>query len=188
MNVLFIGAETGTSRHRKAALERCGHSVDVINPLCIFGVERPIQVLVWRAGEWDVFMGSFRQSDPSVAITWDLNAAVTGGVGIDLANGVTVKNVEALANRGDVFRSLGRAQEALANYTRCLALRPDHTAIISKCGLVLAERTSRLSSRALPRWAGQAWTAAWLIAPLPLLFHRPFLNGVFWPIIGAASP
>jgi Ca2+-binding RTX toxin-like protein len=47
------------------------------------------------AGEHDVFMGSFRQSDPGIAITWDLNAAVTGNVGVDLANGITVRNVEA---------------------------------------------------------------------------------------------
>ena len=31
---------------------------------------------------------------------------------------------------------------------------------------------------------GRAWTMAWLAAPLPLLFHRPFLVGCVWPILG----
>lgn len=29
------------------------------------------------------------------------------------------------------------------------------------------------------------WTVAWLLVPLPLLFHLPFLRGVVWPLIGA---
>lgn len=33
-------------------------------------------------------------------------------------------------------------------------------------------------------WAGRAWTLGWLVAPLPILFHRPFLAGVVWPLIG----
>lgn len=32
---------------------------------------------------------------------------------------------------------------------------------------------------------GRLWVYFWLIAPLPLLFHRPFLTGVIWPLIGA---
>ena len=31
---------------------------------------------------------------------------------------------------------------------------------------------------------GRAWTIAWLVVPLPLLFHRPFLAGVVWPLLG----
>ena len=30
-------------------------------------------------------------------------------------------------------------------------------------------------------------TLAWLLVPLPILFHRPFLAGVVWPLIGAES-
>lgn len=30
---------------------------------------------------------------------------------------------------------------------------------------------------------GRAWTVAWLVLPLPLLFHRPFLAGVVWPLL-----
>ena len=31
--------------------------------------------------------------------------------------------------------------------------------------------------------ADRLWTAAWLILPLPLLFHLPFLRGCLWPLI-----
>lgn len=33
-------------------------------------------------------------------------------------------------------------------------------------------------------WAGRLWTLAWLVLPLPILFHRPFLRGCVWPLIG----
>ena len=50
--------------------------------------------------------------------------------------------------------------------------------------LVLAEK--RL---ALERWGvwNRAWTAAWLILPLPILFHPPFLRAVAWPLVGIAG-
>jgi len=52
--------------------------------------------------------------------------------------------------------------------------------------LVLIER--RLEQAGLPvaswGWAAHAWVLAWLAAPLPLLFHPPFLRGVVWPLIG----
>lgn len=31
--------------------------------------------------------------------------------------------------------------------------------------------------------AGTVWAILWLVAPLPLLFHRPFLEGVVWPLV-----
>jgi hypothetical protein len=31
---------------------------------------------------------------------------------------------------------------------------------------------------------GWLWTLAWLVIPLPILFHRPFLQGCVWPLIG----
>ena len=34
---------------------------------------------------------------------------------------------------------------------------------------------------------GRAWTLAWLLIPLPILFHRPFLAGIVWPLIGIGS-
>jgi alginate O-acetyltransferase complex protein AlgI len=36
-------------------------------------------------------------------------------------------------------------------------------------------------------WVGRAWTLAWLLLPLPILFHRPFLAGVVWPLIGMSG-
>ena len=36
-------------------------------------------------------------------------------------------------------------------------------------------------------WIGRVWTLTWLLAPLPILFHRPFLAGVVWPLIGLES-
>jgi hypothetical protein len=50
-------------------------------------------------------------------------------------------------------------------------------------GLVLTER--ELARRGAPvhgRW-GFLWTCLWLIGPLPLLFHVPFLRGVVWPLV-----
>jgi D-alanyl-lipoteichoic acid acyltransferase DltB (MBOAT superfamily) len=34
------------------------------------------------------------------------------------------------------------------------------------------------------RWIGRLWTMAWLVLPLPILFHQPFLRGCVWPLIG----
>ncbi len=34
-------------------------------------------------------------------------------------------------------------------------------------------------------WA-RLWVYFWLIAPLPILFHHPFLKGIIWPLIGVA--
>ena len=39
--------------------------------------------------------------------------------------------------------------------------------------------------RRIRRPPGRAWTLFWLVAPLPLLFHPPFIRGVIWPLIGA---
>jgi membrane bound O-acyltransferase family protein len=33
-------------------------------------------------------------------------------------------------------------------------------------------------------WIGRVWTLAALIVPLQILFHRPFLAGIVWPIVG----
>jgi D-alanyl-lipoteichoic acid acyltransferase DltB (MBOAT superfamily) len=53
-------------------------------------------------------------------------------------------------------------------------------------GLVLLERRLENTAWALTRWGwiSRAWTFGWLLLPLPILFHRPFLAGVVWPLIG----
>jgi spore maturation protein CgeB len=50
MKILFVGADTGTGRHRKEAFERLGHQVQVVNPLSMYGLNGFIQVLAWRLG------------------------------------------------------------------------------------------------------------------------------------------
>jgi D-alanyl-lipoteichoic acid acyltransferase DltB (MBOAT superfamily) len=51
-------------------------------------------------------------------------------------------------------------------------------------GLVLVERALGRSGRSLSGWVGRGWAVLWLVGPLPILFHRPFLAGVVWPLIG----
>jgi alginate O-acetyltransferase complex protein AlgI len=36
--------------------------------------------------------------------------------------------------------------------------------------------------------AGRLWTAAWILVPLPILFHPPFVAGIILPLIDPASP
>lgn len=38
--------------------------------------------------------------------------------------------------------------------------------------------------RRMARPLGRIWTLFWLAAPLPLLFHPPFLRGIVWPLVG----
>lgn len=33
-------------------------------------------------------------------------------------------------------------------------------------------------------WLGRLWTLAWILIPLPILFHQPFLRGCVWPLVG----
>jgi Membrane bound O-acyl transferase family len=56
--------------------------------------------------------------------------------------------------------------------------------------LMTAEARLAKANRPIDRvpWIGRVWTFAWLIAPLPILFHRPFLAGVVWPLIGLVMP
>jgi len=55
--------------------------------------------------------------------------------------------------------------------------------------LMVGERGLERAGRPIYRraWLGRAWTTFWLVAPLPILFHRPFLRGVVWPILGIRS-
>jgi alginate O-acetyltransferase complex protein AlgI len=38
----------------------------------------------------------------------------------------------------------------------------------------------------LAGWTGRAWAFFWIVMPLPILFHQPFLAGIIWPLIGVA--
>jgi hypothetical protein len=52
--------------------------------------------------------------------------------------------------------------------------------------LVLTERRLERAGRPVAGWGPWAhvWVLGWLVLPLPILFHRPFLRGVVWPLIG----
>jgi hypothetical protein len=50
--------------------------------------------------------------------------------------------------------------------------------------LVLIERALASAGHPLTGLTGRVWAFFWLVAPLPLLFHRPFLAFVVWPLIG----
>jgi len=55
--------------------------------------------------------------------------------------------------------------------------------------LITVEARLATANRPIDRvtWIGRVWTLAWLLAPLPILFHRPFLTGIVWPLIGLES-
>lgn len=36
----------------------------------------------------------------------------------------------------------------------------------------------------MKRPPGRLWTIFWLVAPMPLVFHLPFIRGVIWPLVG----
>jgi hypothetical protein len=59
------------------------------------------------------------------------------------------------------------------------------TAYFALHGLrVLVERHLARLNRPIGGWVGRVWTLAWLVVPLPILFHRAFLEGIVWPLIG----
>jgi hypothetical protein len=54
-------------------------------------------------------------------------------------------------------------------------------------GLVLVEQAASRAGHPFSGSIGRAWAFFWLAVPLPILFHRPFLAGVIWPLIGIAG-
>lgn len=51
-------------------------------------------------------------------------------------------------------------------------------------GLVLLEEALARRGRPVRGLAGRIWTSFWILAPLPLLFHRPFVTHMLWPLAG----
>ena len=49
--------------------------------------------------------------------------------------------------------------------------------------LVLIEKALARAGHPLRGWPGRAWAFFWLVAPLSILFHQPFLAGVIWPFM-----
>jgi alginate O-acetyltransferase complex protein AlgI len=52
--------------------------------------------------------------------------------------------------------------------------------------LVGGERIGLKKGFVIHGYWGRIWTYFWLIVPLPILFHGPFLKGVIWPLMGGA--
>ena len=51
--------------------------------------------------------------------------------------------------------------------------------------MLLESRWTTLANAfATHHWLGRLWTMTWLLLPLPMLFHQPFLRGCVWPLIG----
>jgi hypothetical protein len=52
--------------------------------------------------------------------------------------------------------------------------------------LVLAERRLELAGRPVNGWGwwSHLWALGWLALSVAILFHRPFLRGCVWPLIG----
>ncbi len=50
LSVLYIGADTGTSRHRAIALQRLGHNVFIVDPFAFLPQSRIAGLWVWKTG------------------------------------------------------------------------------------------------------------------------------------------
>lgn len=52
-------------------------------------------------------------------------------------------------------------------------------------GMLIESRWSALAAVIQSRPSiGRLWTLSWIVIPLPILFHQPFLRGCVWPLIG----
>lgn len=53
---------------------------------------------------------------------------------------------------------------------------------------ILLERHWLLVATVIPAapLVSRLWTFCWIVIPLPILFHRPFLEGCIWPLVGIA--
>ncbi len=51
-------------------------------------------------------------------------------------------------------------------------------------GLVLLEDALARGGHPMRGLPGRLWSVVWIVAPLPLLFHRPFVEGVLLPLAG----
>lgn len=59
--------------------------------------------------------------------------------------------------------------------------------VLHGIGILIESRWNALAKRIASRpWIGRCWTLCWILIPLPMLFHQPFLRGCVWPLIGIA--
>ena len=50
LSILYIGTNSGTSRHRALALQRLGHRVTIIDPFVFLPNNRLTGLWIWKAG------------------------------------------------------------------------------------------------------------------------------------------
>ncbi|MFL5728478.1 MAG: MBOAT family protein [Cytophagaceae bacterium] len=52
--------------------------------------------------------------------------------------------------------------------------------------VMLLERQMELKGFPVDKhtWLGRCWVIAWMLLPVPFLFHKPFIKGIIWPMIG----
>jgi len=103
----------------------------------------------------------------------------------------------ALAVYRPLSPSIGRAPALLASFALSGLLHEMAISLPVRAGfglpllyfalhgtLVLVEGALERAGRPLAGWTGRTWTLLWLVLPLPILFHTPFLAGVIWPLVG----
>ncbi|MCA9213833.1 MAG: membrane bound O-acyl transferase family-domain-containing protein [Planctomycetales bacterium] len=57
--------------------------------------------------------------------------------------------------------------------------------VLHGIGILIESRWFALAELIKSRPAiGRLWTLSWIVIPLPILFHQPFLCGCVWPLIG----
>jgi alginate O-acetyltransferase complex protein AlgI len=108
----------------------------------------------------------------------------------------------ALAIYQPLVRSAGRGPALIASFVGSGLLHELAISVPVRCGyglpmayfmlhglLMTVEGRLAKASRPIDRVPaiGRIWTLTWLLAPLPILFHQPFLAGVVWPLIGAEA-
>jgi len=56
---------------------------------------------------------------------------------------------------------------------------------VLQAALIEVERRLEQAGRPVSGWGRWAhvWVLGWVLGPVPILFHRPFLEGVVWPLI-----
>ena len=113
-----------------------------------------------------------RLCDPEVGAV--MGRVVPHNVGASLLSGLLELELEVMR--------VGRGRQRLGDDVRpALGARGDEEEL--RPGEELEGALAR-AGRPLTKGLGRAWVYFWVLAPLPLLFHRPFLAGVLWPLIG----
>lgn len=92
-------------------------------------------------------------------------------------NGVAVATAFAFSG---ILHELAISVPVQANYGW-----PTVYFLVHGLGILLENRWTVFRDSIQPHlWRSRIWTFTWIILPLPILFHPPFLRGCVWPLIG----